>query len=117
MNRFFMARIGLRLLIEQHIFSKEDREGFSGVIQSECNPYDVAKHASEDATQLCIDSVGVCPEFVFKSPDPSDNFTYIPNHIHYVLLEIFKNACRATVNFHGVEGDLPVSHYSLMDFY
>ena len=59
MNRFFMARIGLRLLMEQHIFSQEPRKGFSGVIQSACNPYDVAKQASEDASQLCVDSVGI----------------------------------------------------------
>lgn len=108
MNRFFMARIGLRLLMEQHIFSQEPRKGFSGVIQSACNPYDVAKQASEDASQLCVDSVGVSPKFIFKSPDPSDTFTYIPNHIYYILMELFKNSARATVNFHGIEADLPV---------
>lgn len=107
LNRVFMARIGLRLLIEQHIFSREDREGFSGVIQSNCNPYEVALAASEEATQLCTHSVGVCPKFVFRSPDREDTFTYLPSHLSYILVELFKNSARATVNFHGVEGDLP----------
>jgi pyruvate dehydrogenase kinase 2/3/4 len=107
LNRFFMARIGARLLIEQHIFSKGSRDGFSGVIQSNCNPYDVAKQASEAATELCIHSVGVCPKFIFKSPDPTDTFTYLPSHLYYILLELFKNSTRATVNFHGVDADLP----------
>lgn len=107
LNRFFMARIGLRLLIEQHIFSKEDRADFSGIIQSNCNPYQVAVEASEAATELCVNSVGVAPKFIFKSPDPADTFTYLPSHLYYILLELFKNSSRATVNFHGVEGDLP----------
>ena len=107
LNRFFMARIGIRLLIEQHIFSKEYREGFSGVIQSNCNPYDVALEASEEATLLCMNSVGVCPKFVLKTPDRSDTFTYVTSHLKYILLELFKNSTRATVNFHGLDSHLP----------
>jgi len=43
LNRFFMARIGLRFLIEHHIQSKNNAPGFSGILQSDCNPTLVAQ--------------------------------------------------------------------------
>jgi pyruvate dehydrogenase kinase 2/3/4 len=45
LNRFFLARIGLRFLIEHHITSREHREGFAGIIQASCRPLDVVQAA------------------------------------------------------------------------
>ena len=41
LNRFFMARIGIRFLIEHHIASENQREGVSGIIYGECDPSEV----------------------------------------------------------------------------
>ena len=34
-------------------------------------------------------------------------FPYVPTHLHYILLELLKNAMRATVEKHGMYSDLP----------
>eukprot|EP00947_MAST-08B_sp_MAST-8B-sp1_P006017 g6017.t1 len=46
------------------------------------------------------------PEVVVKG-DPNATFTFIPSHLHYMLLELLKNAMRATVDFHGGDGGPP----------
>ena len=42
LNRFFMARIGIRFLVEHHIASETKREGVSGIIHGECDPSRIA---------------------------------------------------------------------------
>ena len=42
LNRFFMARIGIRFLVEHHIASEKQKEGVSGIIHGECNPSQIA---------------------------------------------------------------------------
>lgn len=103
LNRFFMARIGLRFLLEHHISSKNNSAGFSGIIQSNCNPMLVARNAADDSMDLCQTHFGVSPQVNIQSPNPNETFTYVPAHLHYILSELLKNALRATVNFHGVD--------------
>lgn len=103
LNRFFMARIGVRFLLEHHIQSKKNAEGFSGIIQSNCNPMIVAQDAADESMQLCETYYGVTPTVRIQSPHPNETFTYVPAHLHYILTELLKNALRATVNFHGVD--------------
>lgn len=103
LNRFFMARIGLRFLLEHHIQSKNNAEGFSGIIQSNCNPMIVAQNAADESMHLCETHFGVTPLVTIHSPNPNETFTYVPAHLHYILSELLKNALRATVNFHGVD--------------
>ena len=108
LNRFFMARIGLRFLLEHHISAKNNTPGFSGIIQSNCNPMIVAQNAADESMQLCETHFGVTPLVRIQSPNPKETFTYVPAHLHYILSELLKNALRATVNFHGVDKlDLP----------
>ena len=103
LNRFFMARIGLRFLLEHHIKSKNNAEGFSGIIQSNCNPMSVAQSAADESMYLCENHFGVTPMINVLSPNPNETFTYVPAHLHYIISELLKNALRATVNFHGVD--------------
>lgn len=108
LNRFFMARIGLRFLLEHHITAKKNHEGFSGIIQSNCNPMTVAQNAADESMLLCESHFGVSPLVRVQSPNPNETFTYVPAHLHYILSELLKNALRATVNFHGVDkSDFP----------
>jgi len=103
LNRFFMARIGLRFLIEHHIQSKNNAPGFSGILQSDCNPTLVAQDAADDAQHLCNQLYGVSPEINIMG-NMTESFTYVPSHIHYILSELLKNSLRATCTFHGVHG-------------
>lgn len=106
LNRFFMARIGLRFLIEHHISSKKNAPGFSGIIQSECNPTLVAQDAAEDAQELCTLLYGDSPEVKILGSF-GEGFTYVPGHLHYMLSELLKNSLRATCTHHGPDKKLP----------
>jgi len=106
--RFFTARIGMRFIIEQFVSSGEFKAGFAGVIESFCNPVNIAQRAAEDASQLCRQHKGIAPKVMFHTPTANFSqdlhFTYIPHHLHYMLTETLKNSMRATVETH-FDGD------------
>ncbi|CAE8696961.1 unnamed protein product [Polarella glacialis] len=103
LRRFFMARIGLRFLLQHHIESFRSREGHSGILQLECDPAATARKAAKDAMMLCRAHLGQAPHIAIHDTAPG-TFTYVPMHLHYMLLEVFKNACRAVVEQHAVSG-------------
>eukprot|EP00927_Polykrikos_kofoidii_P050808 TRINITY_DN44685_c0_g1_i1.p1 TRINITY_DN44685_c0_g1~~TRINITY_DN44685_c0_g1_i1.p1 ORF type:complete len:507 (+),score=66.97 TRINITY_DN44685_c0_g1_i1:173-1693(+) len=101
LRRFFIARIGLRFLLQHHIESYRNREGHSGVLQLECSPADIARKAAKDSVRLCKEHLGQAPPIVFSEfPGPA-RFTYLPMHLQYILTEVFKNSCRAVVETHS----------------
>lgn len=100
LDRFFTARIGFRLLITQHLQTLNSGPGYRGVIKGECSCLDVAQSAAEDAQFLCQQDLGMAPEITFHGQLDS-TFTYVPGHIHYMLFEVLKNACRAVVVTHS----------------
>jgi len=117
LNRFYTARIGLRLLVEQHITSRDNQKGFSGVIQKDCNLCNLAMGAAEDARYLAQAHLGDAPEItVHGALDAS--FTYVPSHIYYCILELLKNSVRATVEHHrrmGGKGEMPAVRIVIAD--
>lgn len=131
LSRFYMARIGLRFLIEHNIQSRNPREGFSGIIQSACSPIECVEQAVMDASRICIHHLGESPEVQFvqvlregrrlvggSHVDPKNNitFTYVPVHLVYMLTEVLKNAMRATVEEHAKRGGaLPLVKVVIVD--
>lgn len=101
LQRFFTARIGLRFLLQHHIESLENREGHSGILQLECNPFEVARRAAKDSEMLCRYHLGQAPPVIVETSEPRRTFTYVPMHLSYMLTEVMKNACRATTEHHG----------------
>jgi len=101
LRRFFLARIGLRFLMKHHIESWRTREGHSDFIQLDCSASCIAKKAAQDSKMLCRDHLGQAPPIQIKEHVVPGSLTYAPLHLHYMLTEIFKNACRAVVEHHG----------------
>lgn len=62
LNRFYMARIGLRFLISHHVESMNKRPSYRGIIHSNCKPAEVAQIAAEDAMGVCTRALGATPE-------------------------------------------------------
>lgn len=107
LNRFYMARIGLRFLLEHHVTSSPEyrKHGRAGIIEGEMSPLLVAEQAAADATGLCMHHLGDCPPVEFHCPE-NLTLTYVPTHLHYMLFEVLKNACRASTercNAHNLD--------------
>ncbi len=109
LDRFYMSRIGIRMLIGQQITlstEEEHQKGWVGIICDHTSPADVARDAINEAVQRCRMTYGVSPDVdVLGKIDL--RFTYIPSHLHHMIFELVKNSLRATVETHGMKKTLP----------
>lgn len=115
LDRFYMSRIGIRMLIGQHIALTEQRQhsdpNYVGIICTKTNVRDLAQEAIENARFVCEDHFGL-----FDAPKvqlvckPDLNFMYVPGHLSHMLFETLKNSLRAVVETHGADKeDFPVT--------
>lgn len=118
--RFFTARTGLRFLTEHHILSSPSRRdscvslrraqssflndediesGFLGCIQTDCDPTKEVRKVAATIKRQTEEYYGLCPEIqIVDSTQKNDSkFTYVPHHLHYMVGELIKNSCRASV--------------------
>ncbi|KAH3685869.1 hypothetical protein WICPIJ_003158 [Wickerhamomyces pijperi] len=100
LDRFYMSRIGIRMLIGQHISINEERsrQNYVGVICTKTNLKDVALDAIDNARYICEEYYGLfeAPKVEIYCPDDL-NFMYVPGHLMHMLFEVLKNSLRATV--------------------
>ncbi|GIL78201.1 hypothetical protein Vretimale_7587 [Volvox reticuliferus] len=95
LDGFYLSRIGIRILIGQHIALHEPpKPNHIGLISTQCSPVLVAQDAINDARSICMREYGDAPEVsVYGSPDFT--FPYVPSHLHHMLFELVKNSLRA----------------------
>ncbi|EAQ83999.1 conserved hypothetical protein [Chaetomium globosum CBS 148.51] len=106
LDRFYMSRIGIRMLIGQHIALTDQSHyrdpSYVGIICTKTYVKDLAQEAIENARFVCEDHYGL-----FEAPkiqlvcDPNLNFMYVPGHLSHMLFETLKNSLRAVVETHG----------------
>lgn len=116
LDEHLRARIGTRLIAEQHIAlhlsSRPHNTGRSskhmppspsyiGVIDTALQPAEIIRHCESFVSEICELKYGVRPSVVIKG-DPNTTFAHVPTHLEYVITELLKNAFRATVE-HGAE--------------
>uniref|UniRef100_A0A0E0LNV1 Protein-serine/threonine kinase n=1 Tax=Oryza punctata TaxID=4537 RepID=A0A0E0LNV1_ORYPU len=96
LDRFYMSRIGIRMLIGQHValHDPDPEPGVIGLINTELSPIQVAQAASEDARSICLREYGSAPEIDIYG-DPTFTFPYVASHLHLMLFELVKNSLRA----------------------
>lgn len=90
LDLFFSSRIGHRFLIEHYLASKEPRDGFSGIIQSNCSPVAVCEDAALSTVRRTAKRFGVTP-YVSVIGDRDMSFTYLPCHVYFIVAELLKN--------------------------
>lgn len=139
LDRFYMSRIGIRMLIGQHIAlnsaqqkprraklsnlingsngnksngSSLGKSNYVGVICTDCNVGEIAEDAIETAKYICEEYYGL-----FESPPiqliltkTDIEFMYVPGHLIHMLFETLKNSLRATIEFHT-----PIMKQKLME--
>ncbi|XP_047062610.1 pyruvate dehydrogenase (acetyl-transferring) kinase, mitochondrial-like isoform X1 [Lolium rigidum] len=96
LDRFYMSRIGIRMLIGQHValHDPEPEPGVIGLINTKLSPIQVAQIASEDARSICLREYGSAPDINIYG-DPNFTFPYVASHLHLMLFELVKNSLRA----------------------
>lgn len=132
LDRFYMSRIGIRILIGQHIALARtsadtpttldgdplrggaakagpngiEPERYVGIICTNTNVGAMAHEAIENARFVCEEHYGL-----FKGPPvqlicPKNlTFMYVPSHLNHMMFELLKNSLRAVVERYGVENE------------
>lgn len=96
LDRFYMSRIGIRMLIGQHVALHDPNPppDCVGYIHTKMSPVQVARTASEDARAICLREYGSAPDVNIYG-DPKFTFPYVPTHLHLMVFELVKNSLRA----------------------
>ncbi|KAH0730149.1 pyruvate dehydrogenase (acetyl-transferring) kinase, mitochondrial [Solanum tuberosum] len=96
LDRFYMSRIGIRMLIGQHVALHDPNPppDCVGYIHTKMSPLEVARDASEDARSICLREYGSAPKVNIYG-DPNFTFPYVPTHLHLMVFELVKNSLRA----------------------
>ncbi|CAG8743042.1 4925_t:CDS:2, partial [Acaulospora morrowiae] len=108
LDRFYMSRIGIRMLIGQHVALNRlpTLSDYVGIICTKTNISKTVLEAAENAKNICEDYYGLfrAPEIQLYCPDELI-FTYVPSHLSHMLFELLKNSLRAVVEFFGNDVD------------
>ncbi len=98
LDGFYLSRIGIRILIGQHIALHEPpRPGYIGLICTACAPLAVARDAIDDARAMAARQYATAPEVTVYG-DPGVTFAYVPSHLHHMVFELVKNSLRAVAD-------------------
>jgi len=110
LDRFLGTRIGNRVLAEHYFGLKNSRPDRIGAVNPNCMVKDVVKDASRPLIELIRKTYGVRTEISIRG-DLHTSFSFIPEHLTFILNELLKNALRAQVERHlqnkGGKGDIP----------
>ncbi|KAJ6260285.1 [Pyruvate dehydrogenase (acetyl-transferring)] kinase [Drechslerella dactyloides] len=108
LDRFYMSRIGIRMLIGQHVALNEMpcQPDHVGIICTKTNVKELAEEAIENARYICQNYYGLFsgPQVQLVCRDDL-NFMYVPGHLSHMLFETLKNSMRAVVESHGVDNE------------
>ncbi|XP_078333067.1 pyruvate dehydrogenase (acetyl-transferring) kinase isozyme 2, mitochondrial-like isoform X1 [Crassostrea virginica] len=112
LDRFYMNRISIRMLLTQHaaLFGNiTNHPRRIGHIDPNCDVIECVSNAFKAARQICEHYHMQAPELDVITADGTklSNFVYVPGHIEHILFEVFKNAMRAVVEYHRDKFELP----------
>lgn len=110
LDEHLRARIGTRLIAEQHIalhFSSKPHcelsgqepdsdPSYIGVIDTKLKPADIIRHCEGLVGDICEYKYGVRPTVDIKG-DVDTTLAHIPMHLEYIITELLKNSFRATI--------------------
>ena len=112
LDEHLRARIGTRLVAEQHIalhFSSQphfdpeasptpcpEHPSFIGVIDTALKPATVVESCAAFVADICELRYGIRP-LLYINGEPDTTFASVPMHLEYIVTEMLKNAFRATI--------------------
>ncbi|RVD81950.1 uncharacterized protein DFL_009796 [Arthrobotrys flagrans] len=122
------ARIGTRLLAEQHLAlhdasltsdghtlpgvqatdPKASLSTYIGTIDTHLNPTSIVKYCADFVGDICDMKYGLRPTVIVDGMTDA-KFAYVPSHLEYILTELLKNAFRATIEKGNVDKPIIVT--------
>ncbi|KIX02105.1 uncharacterized protein Z518_08044 [Rhinocladiella mackenziei CBS 650.93] len=106
LDQHLRARIGTRLVAEQHLALHLASTGDAikhrpdpnhvGVIDLALRPADIVRQCEGFVAEVCELKYGVRPSLVINGESDAE-FAHIPMHLEYIITELLKNAFRATI--------------------
>ena len=111
LDEHLRARIGTRLIAEQHIAlhlssqphcgkgPRYQPDGCStciGVIDTALRPAEIIRHCESFVSEICELKYGVRPTVVINGQQDT-TLAHVPTHLEYIITELLKNAFRATI--------------------
>ncbi|ODQ77892.1 hypothetical protein BABINDRAFT_172642 [Babjeviella inositovora NRRL Y-12698] len=111
LDRFYMSRIGIRMLIGQHVALNDlsrhsyNNEDYCGIICTNLNIRDVIEDGIDNALYICDEHYGLFSNQVKIEVHclKDISFMYVPGHLIHMIFETLKNSLRATIEFHTKE--------------
>ncbi|KAJ2724583.1 [Pyruvate dehydrogenase (acetyl-transferring)] kinase isozyme 2 [Coemansia sp. Benny D115] len=108
LDRFYLSRIGIRMLIGQQIELNQQQKhrDYVGVICTHTRIAEVVQEAIDNARYICGDYYMLynVPEIELHCPKDLE-FMYVPSHLHHMIFELLKNSLRAVVELYGDEAE------------
>lgn len=99
LDRTLTSRLGIRMLCEHHLALRDEKPNHVGIINVSFSPSKLIEKKGEFMRTVCEDKYGSAPEVRILG-HVNVTFPYIPQPLDYILVEILKNALRATVENH-----------------
>jgi signal transduction histidine kinase len=106
LDQHLRARIGTRLLAEQHLalhlastgdaVKQKPDPSHVGVIDLATSPAEILRRCESFVAEVCEYKYGVRPSLIING-DTAAEFAHIPMHLEYIITELLKNAFRATI--------------------
>lgn len=113
LDQHLRARIGTRLIAEQHIalhlsskphcgteserrLHEDTSSTHVGVIDTALRPADIIRHCESTVGEICELKYGVRPRVTING-QPDTRIAHVPTHLEYIATELLKNAFRATI--------------------
>lgn len=103
LDTFFMNRIGSNVLLNQYLASVDKTRVNPGTVDPECDVTEICKQTAEEVRHICryykmpVPNMSVETHDVTTDENADLKFAFIPGIISYIVQEILKNSCRATL--------------------
>ena len=105
----YYLTIGLRTLSAHHRFTHAlwrdplaQPRNSRVTLVSRFTLYPVLKETISEARAFCVEKYGVAPEFDVSALPADLSCVAVESHVHFVLMELAKNAMRAVIDRYGV---------------
>jgi len=102
LDDFLLNWIGSEALLMQYIACARGRT--NGIIDPTCDVAEVCRNTASIVQDMCEDIYGLRPHIIVESfsaveaDQRAPSFSYIPMFLQFVMQEVLKNCCRATLD-------------------